>query len=494
MSLGGGGHMGGAIECETLTEQGAARILWCVVIRPRPGDMSPRISHKTACLMLLWSALGISIASDEPSPAARASGASTIAEARGHVVLTHHDSRAPVAVSPGDAEASAMPMAVTLPLRSPAQLEAFRAAVQEMVDEGDIAAAAEQVWQAARQSPRFRADLMAFWYEVKLADTERYPDMITLEPGSEISEIDFFTGSSAIIARLKRGAETFAAFKPHQSIRNMRYRGSIATYRLCVLLHHCTFHMPMHREVRFAEDDFYQLSGITPGPTRFLSDRSRLEWFVDAQGQRWLHGVLKTWEENIQTRFPVEYRDLWKPWMQIGNTADKLHSVALGAALRPLKRRKKGNPKAWYRAVMDQAPEGATIYDFTQQFSDLLVVDILANNWDRFSRYCCGTQCPWRNGTLVQIDNGATFPLPDERSNRGTATHIKMIQLFSRSNIEAIRWMNTEAAFRVLFPKHPFHDDDRARFDNFLKRRQTLLNHVDQLVALHGEEAVFVYP
>jgi len=411
-------------------------------------------------------------------------------------IHTHTQVQARTVVSPGvrDVNTAAAQAPVTHPLRSAEDLKAFQATIDAMVTEGRIEAAAAQVWQATRQSPTFRSELMALWYEVKLADTARYPGIVTLTPGPEISKIDFFTGSSAIIARLKQGPKTFAAFKPHQSIRNMRYRGSIATYRLCILLHHCSFHMPMHREVRFAEQDFFKLAGIKPGPTRFLSERSRLEWFVDGQGERWLHGVLKTWEEDIQTRFPIEYHDLWKPWMQIGNTAEQLHNTPLSKALRPLRSRKKGNPKAFYRAVMDQAAESTTIYDFTQQFSDLLVVDILANNWDRFSRFCCGTQCPWRDGTLVQIDNGATFPLPKERSNRGTRANIQLIQLFSRSNIEAIRWMNTEAAFRVLFPEHPHHHDDRARFENFLIRRQTLLNHIDQLVALYGEQAVFVYP
>lgn len=60
--------------------------------------------------------------------------------------------------------------------------------------------------------------------------------------------------------------------------------------------------------------------------------------------------------------------------------------------------------------------------------------------------------------------------------------------------IDALRWMDDEAAFALMFPPSPWCEDEEERFDAFVERRALLLEHIDALVDQYGPDAVYLFP
>ena len=125
-----------------------------------------------------------------------------------------------------------------------------------------------------------------------------------------------------------------------------------------------------------------------------------------------------------------------------------------------------------------------------QQISDMLAMDHLTNNWDRFSGdpALYGANCHLEPGGLVAIDNGASFP--PWNADR-VVRRLKLSQRFTKSFVLALRRLEYEKTIERLFPDANFEEE--KRFEIFWQRRDELLAYIDGLIAVYGEDAVLFF-
>ncbi|MBN1947864.1 MAG: hypothetical protein JW797_19515 [Bradymonadales bacterium] len=303
----------------------------------------------------------------------------------------------------------------------------------------------------------------------------------TLVPGVQIDQIRALGGGSTLTMRLRRDGETIAAFKPNQTRRQSNYRAEVAAFRLCPVIR-CIFEVPYSFEVRIELRHFLRLYGIRSlgEGTGYASNFSDLVWTRD-NGRQYLHGVWKDWVPHF-TKFPIEYEDVWTPWVSVDGDLDALDQP-LADALAPLRGRPEGN----YDDILAEAAS-ATTRDLATQISNLLVFDFLINNWDRFSTAYLGVNCQWADGRFVSIDNGAGFMTRDPHRPR---THLHQLSRFSRRLVREVRELDREALLPLLFPDPTA--EEQLQYQAFLDRVDEFLAYVDDLIEQYGHEAVLAF-
>lgn len=343
-------------------------------------------------------------------------------------------------------------------------------------------------WNAAVDDPVNRDRWIRAWYAAMAADAERFPPPVgELIGGVNVDELEPFDGSSSIILRFNVAGETVGIFKPHQTVRHQSHRGEIAAYRLCELIR-CSFDVPLSEESFVEEAEFRRLVGADRhDPLHLRTEHRTPIWFRDELDRRIVFGVIKEWVPEF-CRFPIEYTDVWGPLLRHGITRAELEDVSVRRALEELRGRERG----FYWRIVELADDMDASM-LARQLSELHVFDYLINNFDRYQPEWFGMNTHWQRGGFVSIDNGASFSLLTEFTDRATARRLRRIEVFPRSMIDAIRWMDEEAAFEILFPPNPHFDDESERFDEFLVRRSELLDYVDGLVTDHGEGAVYLW-
>ena len=355
---------------------------------------------------------------------------------------------------------------------------------------GDLANARILAWTAVERHSDHRAEMMRLWYRATTAD----PDFSPPEPhrigvNDGVTRIRTFDVATSVMLRLYDDRDIVGLFKPEQTNPWSSFRGEIAAYRLCSLIN-CTISIPHNREARIHEADLARLMGF--GSVDQLDAVERNEytpiWYTDEAGDRWLYGTLKAWVPGF-VYFPIEEVESWRHLATTGMTLRRLEGVPLEQALSGYA----DSHAEWFPRFLERARR-VTTADFVRQLSDMHVLDVLINNWDRYSSRDPASNCQWDDGHFVSIDNGASFHTPDEWVGHDVQLRIRRIKLFSRSTINAIRWMQPEALFEILFPPNPFITDEGGRWQHFLERRQWLLDYVDALIAEHGEDAVLIFP
>lgn len=354
----------------------------------------------------------------------------------------------------------------------------------ERIDE-----ARELAWDMAYRLVDHRPTFVRHYYRSFELDPDYYSQTPqTWLPGRELDEIEIFYASSSLLLKLRDNDATFAAFKPRQDLRHQNYRGEIATYRLCAIMQ-CAVSIPDSHEVRFHEDDFYALLDEEPGTLIQNQHGRTVEWTEDEFGMRWVVGVAKAWVPGFTT-FPIEYDDVWLPYLQVGQSEERLRRLSVAEAVAGFAGRERASVGA-----IEERQENADAFDLAHQLSDLHVLDYLSNNFDRYQpEIYLGMNCQYDHGQIVSIDNGATFLTHEAHNDHRTRRQVERIELFSRSTVQAIRWMDRDSLYHLLFPPARYHPDEWQRFEDFWTRRERFLAHVDALIAEHGEDAVLIFP
>ncbi len=388
-------------------------------------------------------------------------------------------------VAAGDVAAGARLLDVWQPASNDA--EAFAAILRLAIDAGDLEQAHTLAWSCVEFFEDERPRFMALWYESWAADPTFLDEVHTIVPGEDLTSLESLGGGSTVTLKFKMDDETIGAFKPMQTHLQSNYRAELAAYRLCTLIH-CEFEVPRNREVRIRQEDFLTLYGLDSleHTTGYANHFDALVWYEE-DGDLWLHGTLKEWVPGF-TGFPIEYTDVWEPLLSSWITRTRLEEMSLAGAIRGFNGRERGQ----YRAILNRA-EGTDAYELAHQISDLHVFDVLINNWDRYSSVYYGVNCQWNHGEFVSIDNGASFQTRSWGHWSTTQGRLQRIRRFSRDTINAIRWMEPDLLYPILFPPSIHHDDERERFDAFLERREWLLEYVDGLIARYGEDEVFLF-
>jgi hypothetical protein len=365
---------------------------------------------------------------------------------------------------------------------------AVGALVDHLVGTGELAQARELAWAGAERFEAARGAFVRRFYASHTADPAFWrPEPLTLVPGGELTRIRPLAAASSVLLLLEEGSRTWGVVKPEQTNPWSSYRGELAAYRLCPLIH-CAVSIPRNVEVRIREDDLAALMGLAVEAVRELRRHDYAPVFFEEEGTRWLYGTLKEWVPGF-TSFPIERTHGWRRLVNGSIPESRLRSMTLREALSELAA---ADPVWW--ASFEARQAGTTPFELAHQLSDLHVLDVLINNWDRYSSSEPGSNCQWHHGQLVSIDNGASFHTPEEWVGRDVHVRLRRVRRFSRRTIDAVRWMDTAAMFEVLFPPNPHFDDERERYHWFLERRRFVLDWVDQQVARYGEEGVFIFP
>lgn len=310
------------------------------------------------------------------------------------------------------------------------------------------------------------------------------PEVRRLVPDKNIDLIKKLGGGSTVTLKMYWEGEKIGAFKPNQDLGQSMYRSEIAYFRLCQIIR-CSFKVPYNEEVKIERGDFDGLYGRVDSPKQrgYAAKFTHLSWTRE-DGEEMLHGTLKEWIPEF-TNFGIERADSWRGFLQQSMSRSKLDKPAhkwipyLSDAL--------GDRGKRFHKRLIAYTEGLTLVDISRGISDLLVVDFLTNNWDRFSGdpNLYGANCHFVPGRFLALDNGASFPPWDtQRVER----RLRYTQRFNRKLIYALRRLEREPTYARLFPNP--RSDEEKRFDIFWARRTQLLEYVDGLIDTYGEDAV----
>ncbi len=390
------------------------------------------------------------------------------------------------AVRSGDLERAARVRAVWFP--PPNAPKVTVASIRFALANRDFGSARSLAWAAVSRMAAHRPAMTRLWYTTWTEDDVFFPaNGRARELDPAIDRISWLGGGSTLTFRLVSGDTTVRAFKPTQLRYQSSPRGEIAAYRLCSLIH-CGFEIPHNDEVRISRTRMLELNGRDDARAVADFDRrySDLIWFEEGD-ERWLHGASEAWVPEYR-EFGIEFTDHWHFLVDGDAGRVSLAAVEIEDVLRPVfnTRGRRRDPSAGDTGDLDGV-------ELARQLSNLHVFDFLLNNWDRYSRRYPGANTHWHRDHIISIDNGAAFP---RRGTHHTLSgrverRTSPVRVFSRRTIDAIRWMQPTAVFPILFPPSP-HFDEKTEFSQFLDRRKMLLARVDEIVAEHGEERVFI--
>lgn len=249
-------------------------------------------------------------------------------------------------------------------------------------------------------------------------------------------------GSTSVNFHLRLASDVDAAFKPRSRTHGEAYRAEIAAFRLNRLL---------------------GLNRVPPAISRYIP-RSQLRLAADSavivEPDGMVRGAAIYWVPVLRdSRIDQEReRARWASWLSQRGTIP---------------------PDQMVRA---------------EEISTLIVFDFLTGNWDRWS----GQNVPMdAAGHLIYRDNNGGFSEPFGPSMLAAVMrHLRLVQKFSRGVIDRARGL-TEASIRaeMALDPDPAHPPLTAtQIASLLRRRDTLIAYVDDLVRRYGERAVYVWP
>jgi hypothetical protein len=268
----------------------------------------------------------------------------------------------------------------------------------------------------------------------------------------------FNRGGTSISLRLDFEGGYRAAFKPEQEINIQTVpRKEIAAYRVSRLLGITAVAPAIGRSFTAQE----LLEVLDTGAGLDLLPRFMAEVSADAEGR--INGELQWWIPTIvDVKIDGETLDTeksiktWRQWLQVGTEIPEEQQALL------------------------------------TQMADMIVFDYLINNVDRWS----GSNTKGSpDGKLYFMDNAYSFGNVRDGHDRNYL-FLNRTQKVSRRLIEAVRSLDEATLRRAVL-------NDSAPYDRLLgekeirgvmHRRQKLLEYVDELVALFGEEQVLVFP
>ena len=309
------------------------------------------------------------------------------------------------------------------------------------------------------------------------------PKPLTVD--QDVSHIKRIGGGSSLVYKLLKDKVVIAAFKPFQKRFQSNYRSEIAAYRLCPLIR-CGFDIPRNVPVYF---DFKAFSGLYAR----LSSNPKEE-FTEIiptrlpDGSFRVDGTYKDWIPDFAD-FPIEFTNIWKPWLNPGTSRDDLSTPVSDILPEITKRHKLGSK---FTDKLAPHVQDTSKYQLARQISNLLVLDFLINNWDRFSGapMLYGVNCQIAHGRFMSIDNGAGFPkTPSPKPDK----HLHEISRFSRITYNAIKSLDSDKdkVNDYLFPNPS--DMERERLETFWKQRQLYLDYVQQCIEQNGEAETFFF-
>lgn len=359
---------------------------------------------------------------------------------------------------------------------------------EALIAGGEAATARELLIEGEKQyldDPRFAPLIERAMDE----DPAFIPAVRELIADKDIDAIKYLGGGSTITLRFIKDKEVIGAFKPKQDLRQSDFRAEIAAWRLCPIMR-CGFDIPYNEHVKV---EWRKFSGMYQ---RIRSSKQRayrekmfkhLEYVREGEDD-YVHGTLKAWVPGF-TQFPVELTKVWQSWVTVGGADAELLAGPAAEGVTEIEWMHQ-RPEDFYDKLIGHL-EGVSRGELARQISNMIVYDYMITNWDRFSGVPAfyGTNCQFKDGRIVSIDNGASFPTSP---NDKVESRLQLVQRFSRQSIKAIRAMDKDKTLKRLFPEPSEYDVER--FDHFWSQREKLLAYIDALIEEHGEAEVMFFP
>jgi hypothetical protein len=273
---------------------------------------------------------------------------------------------------------------------------------------------------------------------------------------ARVTRVKFNRGGSSISLRLDFENGARAAFKPQQINFQTVPRREVAAYRINRLLGLASVAPAIGR--KFKVDDL--IAAVDSSYVLHIS-RLRDEAIVE---DGWISGELSWWIPVILQAKIDGYR------------VDGLNGIV-----------------TWkrYLTVGNEIPEDD--YRMASQISNMVLFDHLINNSDRFTG---GNVRASKSGEFLYfMDNTLSFGISSEGHER-TIIYLKRSQKFSRSLVQRMRALTFASVKEVLshdlgpFPELLSDEEIRSLLD----RRDYALAYIDELIELHGIDAVLVFP
>ena len=275
-----------------------------------------------------------------------------------------------------------------------------------------------------------------------------------------------------------------AAIKPDQDLRQTMYRSGVAYYRLCQILG-CSFEVARTRPVRWTKSDFNALYNASDSKKN-NAYRSKFEHLIWAkeEGKTYLYGGYKEWIPDFEG-FPIEVQSAWAVYQQPHTTQYP--------EMRPFLKNILAGGRSGASRSLDKLlsyVEDISTKDLLKQISDMILIDYLTNNWDRYSgvQSNYGANCHIRKGGLIAIDNDAAFPA---WHTPRVVKRLHQVKVFNRALAENLRLLDPDELLPRLIP-NPTKEEQKS-YDRFKERRRDALKYIDGLIAKYGEENVLAY-
>ncbi|MBQ9816769.1 MAG: hypothetical protein IJM59_04810 [Proteobacteria bacterium] len=275
-----------------------------------------------------------------------------------------------------------------------------------------------------------------------------------------------------------------AALKPDQDLRQTMYRSGIAYYRICQILG-CSFDIPVTRPARFSKSNFNTLYNAS-GSSKNSGYRSKFEHLIWAKegNSSYLYVGYKEWISPF-TGFPIEVTSVWSPYLKnpdanLPEVKSFLKAILSGGRADAVK----------HLGTLTEYAGNLTTRDILHQISDMILMDYLSNNWDRFAgeQNNFGANCHFHPGGIIAIDNDAAFPAWHAPR---VVRRLNMVEMFSKDMVENLRTLDPDELMHHLFP-NPTKEELKS-FERFKERRRDALKYIDDLIQKKGKDKVLVF-
>jgi hypothetical protein len=275
----------------------------------------------------------------------------------------------------------------------------------------------------------------------------------------KVTKVKLNLGGTSLSLRLDFESGARAAFKPEQKHLQSDPRREIAAYRIDRLLE--IGHVPPAKAITVPFSEI--VGAIEPGHRRFITNRLDDEALAR---NGIIHGEASWWIPEIRHarlgKLLIDEREgrmLWMSYLQIGATI----------------------------------PEEAR--SLVEQIAAVVLFDSLIDNADRWSGN--NTMMSPDGKILYFMDNTMAFSLARVGHDINVSI-LRRMQVFPRALVGRIRKL-TEASVTSVLTR----DDDDGKLGKLLTpqelkaimhRRDRMLEHIDQVIATYGEDAVLALP
>lgn len=348
---------------------------------------------------------------------------------------------------------------------------------------GDFACARRLALEALRNASE--VDATEFWSYVDADPLMTHTLDEEVRPNGSNS-LSALGGGSTVSLRYEDSSDASmkSAIKPDQDLRQTMYRSEIAYYRLCQILE-CSFDTPLTRPARWTKEDFYALYSAS-NSKKNAGYRSKFEHLIWAKenGASYLYVAFKEWIPDF-VGFPIEVMSAWTTYTHPNTT----YYPELNAFYGKLLESGRKNSRTTVKKLMAYSG-GLQTVDILRQLSDLVLIDFLTNNWDRFSGSTdnYGANCHFQPGGIIAIDNGAAFP-PWHAPR--VVKRLHAVKTFRKALVENLRRLDPDELLSRLIP-NPTKEEKKS-YERFKERRRDALRYIDALIAEYGEDKVLVY-